>query len=485
MKTYLEVASAIPCTIKDIRKLVTKNVVSGTLPETGRGLLFSDEESDKIAAIINKCPYLPTDATTGRYERECSKGCGTVAKGFEDVEKIFGFSKVKAGGYRRSRSLCRDCHRKYKDEAEATEETPVEVPRNTMNSVAALKEIKPAHAAEVARVVHRKPYESTVTIDDAEQLSFGPIKLDVIDANTPEGSTMIPNRDPNFSLGASETLVLAVALKNAESTWIWGPSGVGKTSGVKQIASILNWPVYRVQMSADFSLDDFVGTTEVVMTPTGAVTKFVDGVLIRAMLNGGILLIDEFTGTPPHVLLALQAVLENVPNPVQAWEDGESHTTFVNTSNGGEVVHAHKNFRIIVTDNTNGQGDSTGLFAGTNVMNEATRSRFSQWFRKDFPSKEEWIDILHAKEPKLHIRSVQSIVEVAITSNKQSRALGAPTGVCDLIINPRDTLAVARLAGIYGSVSTAFMVSIGNAIDPTHPDAVYIRDLLKNIVGAK
>lgn len=481
MLSYIEVAKKIPCTQKDIRKLVARGIVTGTVPKEGKDLLFSDDEVAKIAGVINRCPYAPTDVNTGRYFRECSKGCGTSASGFEEVERVFGFSKVKASGYKRSRSLCRECHRQYANDTEDTTEEPTTQQKTTTKPV----ETRRAETPAVFRTIHRLPNVSTVEIEDAVALQFGPITLDVVNKNTAEGSLMIPEQDKAFALEPKEALVIANALKNAEATWIWGPSGVGKTSGVRQVASLLNWPVYRVQMSADFSLDDFVGTTEVVPTPEGVVTKFVDGVLIRAMLNGGILLIDEVTGTPPHVLLALQAVLERVSDPHAAWEEGKSHATFVNTANGGEVVHAHANFRVIVTDNTNGQGDTTGMFAGTNVMNEATRSRFTQWYKKGFPDKNTWFEIVASKTPGLHPSKIKQIVELATTSNAQSRSLGAPSGACDLIINPRDTLAVARLALAYGSVRTAFIVGVGNSIDMGHPDSVYLDDLLRNIVGSK
>jgi cobaltochelatase CobS len=490
MKTYSinEVAALIPCPSKEIRSLVSKGLVE---PESKLGGgKFSEAAVEKIAAIINEWPYVPTNAETGEYHRECSKKCGTEAHGFADVEKLFGFSKVKAMHHKRSHSICRKCRRGYASQGGAVvEPAPVSIlaeePKPEPTPALANLAAKVVEMAPVAAAAHRYALPSTVTFPPVKALDFGPIKaLEALNEATAEGATMIPDTDPGFDLDDTESIIIANALRNAEPTWIWGPSGVGKTSGVRQMAAILRWPVYRVQMSADFSLDDFVGTTEVVPTAEGTVTKFVDGVLIRAMRNGGILLIDEITGTPPHVLLALQAVLERVDNPQAAWADGKSHATFVNTANGGEVIHCHPNFRIIVTDNTNGQGDTLGMFSGTNVMNEATRSRFTQWFRKDFPNRERWEMILKVKTPGLHAKKAKAIVDVALTSNKQSRSLGAATGVCDLVINPRDTLAIARLAMVYESVAIAFTIGLANSIDPMDPDAQYIKDLIKNVIGS-
>ena len=314
----------------------------------------------------------------------------------------------------------------------------------------------------------------------SEEVEFGPIKLNTVVDNTEDGQSHVPALDPHFSFDSGEAVVLANALKRAEPTWIFGPSGSGKTSGIKQIAAVTNWPLYRVNMHADVSVADFVGSTEVVIDPdTGnAITKVVDGVLPQAMLNGGILLIDEITATPAHILLVLQAVLERAENPEELWANGESHTTFVNTINGGETIHAHPRFRIIVTDNTNGQGDITGSFAGTNVMNEATRSRFTMWLHKEYPSTGAWRAMLRNKTG-VDAETAKAIVGVAQDVNKGSAQLASQTVTNNMVINPRDTLAVARLVKSFGDIGVAFKVGVINSMNPGDPDIQFVTDLIK------
>lgn len=344
--------------------------------------------------------------------------------------------------------------------------------------VSALALVKAAETASADG--HR--YWATGTLGGAPtgDLTFGPIALPAIEDNTADGQSHVPAADPNFSFDSGEAVVLANALDKAEPTWIYGPSGSGKTSGIKQMASLTNWPLYRINMHADVSSADFVGTTEVVIDKeTGnAVTQFVDGVLIQAMLNGGILLIDEVTATPAHILLVLQAVLERADNPHGLWADGKTHCTFVNSANGGETIHAHPRFRIIVTDNTNGQGDVTGAFAGTNVMNEATRSRFTQWLHKDYPAEGAWRKMLKAK-CGIDAETAKAIVGIAVDVNKGSAQLGSTTVTSNMVINPRDTLAVARLAKTFGDVGIAFKVGVVNSMNPTDPDRQFIVDLIK------
>lgn len=332
---------------------------------------------------------------------------------------------------------------------------------------------------------HRYWFSSEVTgAAKAEEMTFGPIKLHVVLSNTREGQARVPKQDKHFRLDPGEAVVLANALANAENTWIFGPTGAGKTSGIKQMCALLNWPLYRVNMSGDISLDDFVGLPEVAIDETTgqAVTRFADGILIQAMLNGGVLLIDEFTATPAHVLMILQGVLERANDPAACWKEGESHVEFVNTANGGEVIHAHPRFRIIVTDNTNGQGDETGAYAGTNTMNEATRSRFTQWLLKSYPDEAAWRAMLKDKEG-VSADVAKAIVQIAMEVNKGSALLGAETVTNGIVISPRDTLAIARLSRTFGDIGIAFRIGVINSMNSNDPDAQFLGDLIRAKLG--
>ena len=284
---------------------------------------------------------------------------------------------------------------------------------------------------------------------------------------------MVPTLDPNFVFDAGEAVVLANALSNDESTWIWGPTGAGKTSGIQQVCALRNQPLYRVNMSGDFTVSDFVGSTKVVVDETSgqAVTEFSDGVLLKAMLEGGVLLIDEVTATPASVLMALQAVLER----------GVSTVQFVNTENGGEVIHAHPLFRILVTDNTNGQGDLTGAYSGTHVMNEAFRSRFTQWLRKGYPEGKTWSKMVAAKTG-LSFENATKIVKLAREVNKGSALLGASKVTNQMVISPRDTLSIARLFSVYGDMKVSFRIGLIDSMHVGDADRQFVIDLLNSMI---
>lgn len=402
--------------------------------------------------------------------------CGKSATGLEEVDHLFGWRAAGPEENRvaKSQSQCKECRNR----------SSIENKRRKLG-------VPPVVQTPIVSVPHDisspvvKPIDPTVAFEgDLKPFSFGALSVSPNELNTTEGAMMVPSVDENYNFAGDEAIVLANMIENGENTWVWGPSGVGKTSGVRQICALLNRPLYRLNMSGDVSVDDLVGSTHVEIDPrTGkAITTFSYGVLIRAMLNGGVLLIDEITSAPPHILIALQAVTEPSDNVHELWADGRPHSTYLCTANRGETIHAAQGFRIVVTDNTNGQGDVSGLYAGTNTMNEAFRSRFSQWLYKRMPDVQSWRHMLTSKAAA-PANVAKAIVRVAVDVNKGSSQFGATKVTNSLAINPRDTLAIARLFRTYGDLKIAFQVGMLNSISPTDPDFVFLSDLVKNICG--
>lgn len=371
---------------------------------------------------------------------KCCTRCDASATGEEDAETVFGFYRKK-GQVLLVQSSCRACR----------------------------TAVKPAAAPRMAR---RTPYASTVEMGEGAvgQVRCGPSKLTPLARNTPEGASRVPEIDDGYRLEIKEKVIIGNALKNAENTWIYGPSGSGKTSGVAQMCALLNWPLYRLPCSGDMGVADFVGQAEATIRDGIGVTEFVDGLLIRALLNGGVLLIDEVTAIPAHILIELQQVLERPPS---------GRVVYTNKYNGGEITEAHENFRIICTDNTNGRGDTTGAYAGTNAMNESFRSRFSQWFRKEYPATEPWIAMLVRKIGIVE-DVARKIVKVAEEVNSVSCLLPGAKVRTDVgfAVNPRDTLDVARLYAAYGDIGLAYDVGLLDGLDGS--DRVFFRNLLRN-----
>ena len=173
-------------------------------------------------------------------------------------------------------------------------------------------------------------------------------------------------------------VVLYASMKANERVLLTGPTGSGKSTIIEQVAARLNKPFYRVNLDNDITRSDFIGKDEL----KGDETRFLYGILPKAMIEGAWLLVDEWDCANPGVAMVLQAVLEGKP------------LTITET---GEVIYPHEDFRIFATSNTLGQGDDTGLYNGTQPQNFAQLDRFTLVEVIDYPKVAEEKKILAKK----------------------------------------------------------------------------------------
>jgi len=209
-------------------------------------------------------------------------------------------------------------------------------------------------------------YSGDTETGEITTLHFGCAKLNIVpdtDLNA-EDSALIPVHDPDFVVDEQLLEELALSIEQGDNVMVVGPTGCGKTHNVKELAALINQPMKRLNMRGDVRSANFEGEMALTTDEAGNnVTEFSDGPLVQAMENGWWLIVDELDAAPPHILFVLQAVLE------------DDHRLVLD-KDGGREVHAHPRFRIIATGNTNGRGDETGLYTGTNLLNEAFLDRF-------------------------------------------------------------------------------------------------------------
>lgn len=172
--------------------------------------------------------------------------------------------------------------------------------------------------------------------------------------------------------------------------FVWGESGIGKTSAIIDIAEKLGIPIVRINMSFNTDYEDLLGGVRI---KDGA-TFYEPGPVVDMMQRGGILLLDECDSSDLRVLFEMHGVLERKPVYVKKW---------------GKVVEPHKNFRVIATGNTNGEGDTTGNYGGTTPLNKAFMDRFDAYVNFQSPSREEMTQIIMSHEHCPH-RVVAEII---------------------------------------------------------------------------
>ncbi len=177
----------------------------------------------------------------------------------------------------------------------------------------------------------------------------------------PRDLQMVPDVDPNYVFNVDILKDVLMAIEMGDPCYLWGHAGVGKSTIYEQIAAHTHRPLLRVQHTANMEEADVVGGWRL----RDSKTVFEAGPLVNAMRNGWLYLADEYDFARPEVTSVYQAVLEGKPLVIKEADDAN------------RVVRPHPNFRIVATGNTNGQGDETGLYVGTNLQNAANYERFA------------------------------------------------------------------------------------------------------------
>ena len=207
---------------------------------------------------------------------------------------------------------------------------------------------------------------------------------------------LIPEPDPTF-VWTEPARDVAEAIEHNERVFLYGPSGTGKSSLVRQIGAVVRRPVRRVSLNGETSVADFIGHWTV---NADRQTVFVAGLLPQAMQAGYILQLDEVDAMQPEVGFILQQVLE--PG---------GHLLLTDT---GEDIAPHPDFRLVATANTLGFGSDSGLYAsGTNVLNFSWLDRWDVVVHIDYLPAEQEADLLHARHHTLDPALLKCMVAAA------------------------------------------------------------------------
>lgn len=230
-----------------------------------------------------------------------------------------------------------------------------------------------------------------------------------------------------FDEDLTNNTLLYLLRPNNDCLWISGDAGCGKTSTVIQICARLGWSVQSITCSNKCESLDLVGHSTLV---NGTLT-FEYGALANAMKYGEVLILNEIDTMNPNDLSLLNDVLEGKP--------------LVVTLNGGEVITPHKNFRVVVTANTFGGGDDSGMYNGVRVMNQAFLDRF-RFVHVDYPSTTQMVEIIKKQYPSLSTTDIKNIVKLT-TDVRAVIENGLANGVAQLS-SPFSTRTMLKIAGL-------------------------------------
>ncbi len=262
----------------------------------------------------------------------------------------------------------------------------------------------------------------------------------------PEPSEWTPEVDPNYRFDPEVTLSILAGFAFNRRVLVQGAHGTGKSTHIEQVAARLNWPCVRVNLDGHISRMDLVGRDMIVVREGVQVTEFVEGILPWAIQNPVALVFDEFDAGRPDVMFVIQRILE---------KDGR-----LTLLDQNRVITPHPSFRIFATANTVGLGNLTGLYHGTQVLNQAQIDRFNVVSRLDYLDADHEIGVVTAQVPGADAGQVAKMVAVADLTRH-----GFAAGDLSTVMSPRTVISWAENTAIFGDVAKAFRVAFVNKCD--------------------
>lgn len=263
-----------------------------------------------------------------------------------------------------------------------------------------------------------------------------------------EPSDYVPAIDAAYQFDAATTLAILAGFAAGRRVLVQGLHGTGKSTHIEQIAARLNWPLLRINLDSHVSRIDLVGRDAIVLKDSQQITEYKEGLLPWALQRPVALVFDEYDAGRPDVMFVIQRVLE---------ADGKLTLLEAN-----RVITPNPYFRLFATANTIGLGDHSGLYHGTQPINQGQMDRWNIVARLDYLPFEAELKIVQAKVPTLDAATASAMIKTA----ELTRA-GFKAGDLSTVMSPRTVISWAENAQLFGSVGYAFRVSFYNKCDET------------------
>ncbi|GAB3455487.1 cobaltochelatase subunit CobS [Insolitispirillum peregrinum] len=268
-----------------------------------------------------------------------------------------------------------------------------------------------------------------------------------------ERSDHVPEADPTYRFDRDTTLAILAGFAFNRRVMIQGYHGTGKSTHVEQVASRLNWPCIRVNLDSHVSRIDLIGKDAIVLREGQQVTEFREGILPWALQRPCAMVFDEYDAGRPDVMFVIQRVLEV-----------EGKLTLLDQN---KVIRPHKAFRLFATANTIGLGDTTGLYHGTQQINQGQMDRWNIVTTLNYLEHDAEVDIVARKRPEFNSEAGRKTLSAMVQVADLTRA-GFIAGDISTVMSPRSVITWAENSTIFGGdLSYAFRVSFLNKCDET------------------
>jgi len=262
----------------------------------------------------------------------------------------------------------------------------------------------------------------------------------------------VPKIDQNYKFDRDTTLAILSGFAFNKRVLIQGYHGTGKSTHIEQVAARLNWPCVRVNLDSHVSRIDLIGKDAIVLKDGKQVTEFKEGILPWSIQNPVALVFDEYDAGRPDVMFVIQRVLES-----------EGSFTLLDKN---KVIGQHDYFRMFATTNTIGLGDTTGLYHGTQQINQGQMDRWNIVTTLNYLPFEKELEIVLTKNKNYNSKDgkdkISNMIKVADLTRK-----GFINGDISTVMSPRTVLHWAENTKIFKDQGYAFRLTFLNKCDET------------------
>ena len=309
---------------------------------------------------------------------------------------------------------------------------------------------------------------------DATVLAAPDIELDVretfgidIDMKVPafsKADERVPDADPTYVFDPDTTLAILAGFAYNRRVMVQGYHGTGKSTHIEQVAARLNWPCIRINLDAHISRIDLIGRDAIVLRNGMQVTEFREGLLPWALQHPVALVFDEYDAGRPDVMFVIQRILET-----------EGKLTLLDQN---RVIRPDKHFRLFATANTVGLGDTSGLYHGTQQINQGQMDRWNLGVGLNYLPAETEVEIVSKKVTGISTQVIAQMVKVADFSRQ-----GFMNGDISTVMSPRTVITWAQNSEIFKDVGFAFRLSFLNKCDET--ERMLVAEYYQRVFGTE
>jgi cobaltochelatase CobS len=260
----------------------------------------------------------------------------------------------------------------------------------------------------------------------------------------------VPRIDPCYRFDPATTMAILAGFAENRRVILQGRHGTGKSTHIEQVAARLNWPCVRVNLDSHISRIDLIGKDAIVLRDGKQVTEYREGILPWACQRPVALVFDEYDAGRADVMFVIQRILE-----------ADGRLTLLDQN---RVLSPHPSFRLFATANTVGLGDASGLYHGTQQLNQAQLDRWNIVTRLDYLPEAEEAAVVHARAPWMNDEEGHRLVLQMVRTAQQTRT-GFQAGDISTLMSPRTVICWAENYRSFGDLEYAFETAFLNRCD--------------------